>query len=155
MTMFYVSMKSDDINQPDYKHVCRNFLLLNSESEVVFMWTVSRNRLSSPPVNLSSITFASGLSVKEHKVIFDQDLYFKPQVSRTAFFRLRDVIKIKKILSESEKTNKESLELNQTEQQDRRSGVFKASSKRTIYQLYNFYCENWKRFLSAIFMELL
>ncbi|WP_213056246.1 hypothetical protein, partial [Escherichia coli] len=54
---------------------------------------------------LDGITLASSTTVKNLGVIFDQDMFFNShikQISRTAFFHLRNISKIRNILSQND-----------------------------------------------------
>lgn len=113
-TQLYLSIKPDDTNQLVKLQECLkdikswmtyNFLMLNSDkTEVIVLGPERlRNQLSSDIVNLDGITLASSTTVRSLGVIFDQDLSFKyqiKQISRTAFFHLRNIVKIRQILSQ-------------------------------------------------------
>ena len=84
-----------------------NFLLLNSEkTEVIVLGPKHlRNSLSNDITTLDGITLASSTTVRNLGVIFDQDLSFNShikQISRTAFFHLRNIAKIRHILSQND-----------------------------------------------------
>ena len=64
-----------------------------------------RNSLSRDLVTLDGITLASSSTVKNLGVVFDQDLSFNvhiKQISRTAFFHLRNIAKIRRIVSQAD-----------------------------------------------------
>ena len=64
-----------------------------------------RNSLSNEITTLDGITLASSSTVRNLGVIFDQDLSFNShikQISRTAFFHLRNIAKIRHILSQND-----------------------------------------------------
>ena len=81
-----------------------NFLLLNSDkTEVIVLGPKHlRNTLSDEIGTLDSITVAPSTAVTNLGVVFDQDLSFNShikQISKTAFFHLRNIAKIRHILS--------------------------------------------------------
>ena len=81
-----------------------NFLLLNSDkTEVIILGTQHlRNKLSNNIIYSDGITLTSSTTVKNLGVIFDEDLSFKShikQISRTAYFHLRNIAKIRHILN--------------------------------------------------------
>ncbi|TKS71954.1 hypothetical protein D9C73_006029 [Collichthys lucidus] len=64
-----------------------------------------RNSLSRDLVTLDGITLASSSTVKNLGVVFDQDLSFNvhmKQISRTAFFHLRNIAKIRRTVSQAD-----------------------------------------------------
>ncbi len=84
-----------------------NFLLQNSgKTEVIVLGPkYLRNFLSNDIVTLNDITLASSTTVRNLGVIFDQNLSFDShikQISRTAFFHLRNIAKIRSILSQKD-----------------------------------------------------
>ena len=112
-TQLYLSMKPDETNQLAKLQACLkdlktwmtcNFLLLNSDkTEVIVVGPEHlRNTLCNDIATLDGFTLASSTTVKNLGVIFDQDLSFNShikQMSRTAFFHLRNIAKIRHILS--------------------------------------------------------
>merc|ERR1712035_125569 len=81
-----------------------NFLMLNSDkTEVILLGPKHlRNSLSKDIVSLDGIALASNTTVRNLGVIFDQDLSFNShlkQTSRTVFFHLHNIAKIRPILS--------------------------------------------------------
>ena len=82
-------------------------LLLNSDKTevVIFGPEHFREKLSSYIGTLDGISLASSSTVRNLGVIFDQNLSFDAyikQVSRTAFFHLRNIVKIKILLNRIE-----------------------------------------------------
>ena len=82
-------------------------LLLNSDKTEVIVFGPKhlRNTLSNDLANLDGITLASSTTVRNLGVIFDQDMSFNShikQISRTAFFHLRNISKIRHILSQQD-----------------------------------------------------
>ena len=74
----------------------RNFLLLNSDkTEVLILGPKHlRDKLSNDIAALDNIALASNETVRNLGVIFDPDLSFSShlkQISRTAFFHLRNI----------------------------------------------------------------
>ena len=112
-TQLYLSMRPDDINQVVQLQECLrdikswmtcNFLLLNSEkTEVIILGPKHlREKLYDHIVTLDDITMASSSTVRNLGVTFDQEMSFDSHIkliSRTAFFHLRNTIKIRYILS--------------------------------------------------------
>uniref|UniRef100_A0A8D3B260 Reverse transcriptase domain-containing protein n=1 Tax=Scophthalmus maximus TaxID=52904 RepID=A0A8D3B260_SCOMX len=115
-TQLYLSIKPDETNQVDKLQDCLkdikawmtcNFLLLNSEkTEVIILGPKHlRETLSDHIVTLDGITLASSSTVRNLGVTFDQDMSFDShikQVSRTAFFHLRNIKNIRNILSQKD-----------------------------------------------------
>uniref|UniRef100_A0A8D3AUE7 Reverse transcriptase domain-containing protein n=1 Tax=Scophthalmus maximus TaxID=52904 RepID=A0A8D3AUE7_SCOMX len=115
-TQLYLSIKPDETNQVDKLLDCLkdikawmtyNFLLLNSEkTEVIILGPKHlRETLSDHIVTLDGITLASSSTVRNLGVTFDQDMSFDShlkQVSRTAFFHLRNIKNIRNILSQKD-----------------------------------------------------
>ena len=115
-TQLYLSMKPDETNQLTKLQACLkdiktwmtcNFLLLNSDkTEVIVLGPKHlRNTLSNDIATLDGITLASSTTVRNLGVIFDQDLSFNShikQISRTAFFHLRNIAKIRHIMSQKD-----------------------------------------------------
>ncbi len=84
-----------------------NFLSLNSHKTKVIVLGPEhlRNTSSNDIVTLDDITLASSTTVRNLGIIFDQDLSFNShiqQISRTAFFHLRKIAKIRSILSQKD-----------------------------------------------------
>ena len=112
-TQLYLSMKPDETNQLAKLQACLkdvktwmtcNFLLLNSgKTEVIVVGPEHlRNTLCNDIATMDGFTLASSTTVKNLGVIFDQDMSFNShikQMSRTAFFHLRNIAKIRHILS--------------------------------------------------------
>ncbi|MDF4316827.1 reverse transcriptase family protein, partial [Vibrio parahaemolyticus] len=111
-TQLYLSMKPEESNQLTKLHNClkdiktwmSNFLMLNSDkTEVIVLGPKQlRDSLSDDIVSLDGIALASSTTVRNLGVIFDQDLSFNShlkQTSRTAFFHLRNIAKIRPILT--------------------------------------------------------
>uniref|UniRef100_A0A3Q3MWN2 Reverse transcriptase domain-containing protein n=1 Tax=Mastacembelus armatus TaxID=205130 RepID=A0A3Q3MWN2_9TELE len=115
-TQLYLSIKAVNTNQltrlqarlTDIKAwMTSNFLLLNSEKTEVIIFGLKnlRNNFSKIIATLDGIALASSTTVKNLGVIFDQDMYFNShikQISRTAFFRLHNISKIRNILSQND-----------------------------------------------------
>ena len=108
-TQLYLSMKPDETNRLARLQAClkdiktwmtQNCLLLNSDKTEVILFGPERFRekLSSYIVTLNGISLASSSPVRNLGVIFDQNLSFDAHiklVSRTAFFHLRNIAKIR------------------------------------------------------------
>ncbi|XP_042349014.1 uncharacterized protein LOC121947898, partial [Plectropomus leopardus] len=119
-TQLYLSMKPDETDQLSRLQTCLkdvkawmscNFLMLNSDkTEVIVLGPKHlRSSFSNNIISLDGITLASSTTVRNFGVLFDQDLSFVShikQTSRTAFFHLRNIVKISHILSQ---TNAEKL----------------------------------------------
>uniref|UniRef100_A0A8P4G3Q0 Reverse transcriptase domain-containing protein n=1 Tax=Dicentrarchus labrax TaxID=13489 RepID=A0A8P4G3Q0_DICLA len=115
-TQLYLSIKPNEINQLSKLQTCLkdikswmtcNFLMLNSEkNEILVLGPKNlRDSLSKDIVTLDGINLASSTTVRNLGVIFDQDLSFNShikQTSRTAFFHLRNIRKIRHILSKTD-----------------------------------------------------
>uniref|UniRef100_A0A665ULH4 Reverse transcriptase domain-containing protein n=1 Tax=Echeneis naucrates TaxID=173247 RepID=A0A665ULH4_ECHNA len=115
-TQLYLSMKPNEVTQIVRLQACLedikvwmtgNFLLLNSDkTEVIVLGPKHlRKILSNHLISLDGITLASSSTVRNLGVIFDQDMSFVPhikQVSRAAFFHLRNIRKIRNILSQDD-----------------------------------------------------
>uniref|UniRef100_A0A3Q3G6B9 Reverse transcriptase domain-containing protein n=1 Tax=Labrus bergylta TaxID=56723 RepID=A0A3Q3G6B9_9LABR len=115
-TQLYVSMKPDGTSQLCQLETClkdvrtwmtRNLLLLNSDkTEVIVLGPKNlRETFSSDLTVLSDISLASSTTVRNLGVLFAQDMSFSShirQVSRTAYFHLRNIFKIKNILSQND-----------------------------------------------------
>ncbi|XP_029998146.1 uncharacterized protein LOC115424892, partial [Sphaeramia orbicularis] len=84
-----------------------NYLLLNPEkTEVIIIGPKNaRDSLTDQIVTLDNVGVASSTTVRNLGVQFDPDLSFKPhmnQACRTAFFHLRNIDKIRNILSKND-----------------------------------------------------
>ena len=115
-TQLYLSIKPDEINQLSKLQTCLkdikswmscNFLMLNSEKTEILVFGPKnlRDSMSIDIATLDGITLASSTTVRNLGVIFDQDLSFNShikQTSRTAFFHLRNITKIRCILSKTD-----------------------------------------------------
>ncbi|XP_078799361.1 uncharacterized protein LOC144990211 [Oryzias latipes] len=115
-TQLYLSMKPDQNDQIEKVNACIsdiktwmtiNYLLLNPEkTEVIIQGPKNlRDALSAQIVSLDDISIAPNSTVRNLGVLFDQDLSFKAHISqacRTAFFHLRNIAKIRNILSKSD-----------------------------------------------------
>ncbi len=115
-TQLYLSIKPDETHQLAKLQMCLqdvktwmtcNFLMLNSDkTEVIVLGPKHlRDALSKDIVSLDGIALASSTTVRNLGVIFDQDMSFNShikQISRTAFFHLRNIAKIRNILSKND-----------------------------------------------------
>uniref|UniRef100_A0A669EKP4 Reverse transcriptase domain-containing protein n=1 Tax=Oreochromis niloticus TaxID=8128 RepID=A0A669EKP4_ORENI len=115
-TQLYLSMKPGNTHQLVKLQEClkdiktwmaANFLLLNSDkTEVIVLGPENlRNMVSKQILTLDGITLASSNTVRNLGVIFDQDISFNAhikQICKTAFFHLRNISKIRNILSQSD-----------------------------------------------------
>uniref|UniRef100_A0A669DXW8 Reverse transcriptase domain-containing protein n=1 Tax=Oreochromis niloticus TaxID=8128 RepID=A0A669DXW8_ORENI len=115
-TQLYLSMKPDNTHQLVKLQEClkdiktwmaANFLLLNSDqTEVIVLGPENlRNMVSNQILTLDGITLASSNAVRNLGVIFDQDMSFNAhikQICKTAFFYLRNICKVRNILSLSD-----------------------------------------------------
>ena len=115
-TQLYISMRPDESNHLVQLQEClknikawmtQKFLLLNSDkTEIVVIGPKHlRETLSDPIVTLYGFSWAPSSTVRSLEVMFDQDMSFDPhvkQVSRTAFFHLRNIVKIRSILSQTD-----------------------------------------------------
>ncbi|TWW62918.1 Fibroblast growth factor 17 [Takifugu flavidus] len=111
-TQLYLSMKPEETEKLEKLQTClkdinswmsSNFLLLNpGKTEVmVFGPEPLRDRLDHM-ITLDGISLTSSLSVRNLEVTFDQNLSFNSHiklVSRSAFFHLRNIRKIRKLLT--------------------------------------------------------
>ena len=115
-SQLYLSIKPEETNQLAKLQAClkdvktwmtSNFLLLNSDKTevIVFGPKQHRIRLSHNIATLEGFTLTSSTTVRNLGVIFDQDMSFNfhiKQISRTAFFHLRNIAKIRHILSQKD-----------------------------------------------------
>ncbi|XP_065809412.1 uncharacterized protein, partial [Labrus bergylta] len=115
-TQLYVSMKPDGTSQLCQLEMClkdvrtwmtRILLLLNSDkTEVIVLGLKNlRETFSSDLTVLNDISLASSTTVRNLGVLFGQDMSFNShisQVSRTAYFHLRNISKIRNILSQND-----------------------------------------------------
>ena len=115
-TQLYLSIKPEQSNQLTKLQAClkdiktwmtRNFLLLNSDkTEVIILGPKHlRDTLSNDIAALDDIALASNETVRNLGVIFDPDLSFDlhwKQISRTAFFHLRNISKIRNVLTQKD-----------------------------------------------------
>ena len=112
-TQLYLSIKTNEFDQLIKLETClkdikswmlHNFLMLNSnKTEVIIIGPKHlRDDFSNVVIHLDSIALSSTNEVRNLGVIFDQDLSFDSHiksVSRTAFFHLRNIAKIRNFLS--------------------------------------------------------
>jgi hypothetical protein len=112
-TQLYISSKPDEISQFSKLAECineikdwmtRNFLLLNSDkTEVLIIGPkTSKNKPLKYNLTLDGCTVTSSSTAKNLGVIFDTNLSFENQITnvcRTAFFHLRNIAKIRHMLS--------------------------------------------------------
>ena len=115
-TQLYVSLKPGETNHLDKLDAClkdirtwmaRNFLLLNSDkTEIIVLGPRHlRESFSSDVTAIDGISLAPSTTVRNLGVLFDQDLSFNShikQISKTAFFHLRNIAQIRPILSQSD-----------------------------------------------------
>ena len=115
-TQLYLSMKPGETDKLTKFQAClkdiktwmtRNYLLLNSDKTevIVFGPKPLRDKLANENVSLDGITLASKATVKNLGVTFDQDMSFQPHIkliTRTAFFHLRNIKKVRHILSQND-----------------------------------------------------
>uniref|UniRef100_UPI000D3040EA uncharacterized protein LOC112434934 n=1 Tax=Maylandia zebra TaxID=106582 RepID=UPI000D3040EA len=115
-TQLYLSMKPVNAHQLVKLQEClkniktwmaANFLLLNSDkTEVIVLGPKNlRNMVSNQILTLDGITLASSNAVRNLGVIFDQDMSFNThikQICKTAFLHLRNISKVRNILSQSD-----------------------------------------------------
>lgn len=115
-TQLYLSIKPDQTDRIHRLSACvkditswmtANLLLLNSDkTEVMILGPQNqRDALSEQIVTLDNINISSSSTVRNLGVIFDQDLSFKAhikQACKTAYFHLRNIAKIRHLLSISD-----------------------------------------------------
>ncbi|XP_029903354.1 uncharacterized protein LOC115356335 [Myripristis murdjan] len=115
-TQLYLSVKPNETHQLSKLEAClkeikawmaTNFLLLNSERIEVIMFGPKylRESVSNDIAILDGITLAPSSTVRNLGVIFDVDLSFTShikQISKTAFFHLRNISKLRHILSQND-----------------------------------------------------
>ncbi|XP_033945045.2 uncharacterized protein, partial [Pseudochaenichthys georgianus] len=115
-TQLYLSIKPDEINHLNKIQDCLkdlktwmtlNFLMLNTtKTEVIVLGPKNlRNKLSKDILTMDGINLASSETVRNLGVIFDQDLSFNAHIksiSRTAYFHLRNIAKIRHILPQND-----------------------------------------------------
>ncbi|CAJ1063628.1 galanin receptor type 1b isoform X2 [Xyrichtys novacula] len=115
-TQLYLSIKPEEAGQVARLEAClkdikswmtNNFLMLNSDKTEVLVLGPKhlREAFSSNLATFDGISLASNPTVRNLGVVFDQDLSFSShiqQISRTAFFHLRNISKIRRILSQSD-----------------------------------------------------
>ena len=84
--------------------ITSHFLLLNSDKTEVIVLVPKhlRSRLSDSILYLKGITFSSSRTARNLVVIFARVLPAIKQVSRTAFFHLHNIAKIRSILSQAD-----------------------------------------------------
>lgn len=112
-TQIYLSIKANESDRLVKLETClrdirswmaQNFLMLNTnKTEVIIVGPKDlRENFSNGEITLDNIALASSSDVRNLGVIFDQDLSFTSHiknVSRTAFFHLRNIAKIRNFLS--------------------------------------------------------
>ena len=112
-TQLYRSVKPDEVTQLSKMEAClldikewmaQNFLLLNSDkTEIMVVGPKSlRHNLSAYMPNIDGISITSNAVIKELGVTLDSDLAFDAHIkniSRVAFYHLRNISKIWKMLS--------------------------------------------------------
>ena len=115
-TQLYLSMRPDQTEHLDKLSACikdiktwmtLNYLLLNSEKTEVIVTGPKKHRdsLSDQLASLDNVSVASSSTVKNLGVVFDQDLSFAAHINqacRTAYFHLRNIAKIRNILSKND-----------------------------------------------------
>ncbi len=115
-TQLYLSMKPGQSDQIDKLSACvrdikswmtENYLLLNPDKTEVIILGPQRLRdsVSEQIITLDNVRVSSSSTVKSLGVTFDQDPSFKAhinQVCKTAFFHLRNISKIRNILSKDD-----------------------------------------------------
>ena len=115
-TQLYLSMKPDEVDQLSKFKAClkdikswmtSNYLLLNSDkTEIIVLGPKHlRDQLIDGNFTLDGITITSRATVKNLGVTFDQDMSFQShikQITKIAFFHLRNIAKVRHILSQSD-----------------------------------------------------
>ena len=115
-TQLYLSIKPNQTNQVEILSACMkdiktwmtmNYLLLNPDkTEMILLGPKHlRDRVSDHIVSLDGIRIASSSTVRNLGVLLDPDLSFKAHISqacKTAFFHLRNIARIRNILSTSD-----------------------------------------------------
>uniref|UniRef100_A0A8C6LEU9 Reverse transcriptase domain-containing protein n=1 Tax=Nothobranchius furzeri TaxID=105023 RepID=A0A8C6LEU9_NOTFU len=115
-TQLYLSINPDEPNRLGRLQACLediknwmtlNFLLLNQDKTEVLIFgpEIQKGKLLSQSPDLNGITLISRNKVRNLGVIFEQDMSFKSQVKqvcRISFFHLRNIAKIRSILSRSD-----------------------------------------------------
>uniref|UniRef100_A0A8C6MFG0 Reverse transcriptase domain-containing protein n=1 Tax=Nothobranchius furzeri TaxID=105023 RepID=A0A8C6MFG0_NOTFU len=115
-TQLYLSINPDEPNRLGRLQACLediknwmtlNFLLLNQDKTEVLIFgpEIQKRKLLSQSPDLNGITLISENKARNLGVIFDQDMSFKSQVKqvcRISFFHLRNIAKIRSILSRSD-----------------------------------------------------
>ena len=112
-TQLYLSVKPDEVTHLSKMETClldikewmaQNFLLLNSDkTEIMVVGPKSlRHNLSAYMPNIDGISITSSTVIKDLGVTLDSDLAFDARIkniSRVAFYHLRNISKIRKMLS--------------------------------------------------------
>ena len=115
-TQLYLSMKPDEVDQLSKFKAClkdikswmtSNYLLLNSDkTEIIVLGPKHlRDQLIDGNFTLDGINITSRATVKNLGVTFDQDMSFQShikQITKIAFFHLRNIAKVRHILSQSD-----------------------------------------------------
>ena len=115
-TQLYLSMKPDELDQLAKFQAClkdikswmtSNYLLLNSDkTELIVLGPKHlRDELADGNFSLDGTTVTPRATVKNLGVTFDQDMSFQPhikQITKIAFFHLRNIAKVRHILSQSD-----------------------------------------------------
>ena len=81
--------------------IAHNFILLNSgKTEILVVSPKSiTNKLPDISLNLDGVSVASSAVIKNHGITFDPELSFVTHIKSNAFFHLRNIAKIRKMLS--------------------------------------------------------